>query len=232
MRKKAHTQTLLYLTLQENTCAKSHPWDPAPPIVYRSARRGKIHKGYIQYYFAPIPGYQYHFIKRRAWKPEKLRRYIQGAFDIIRPDDYYVHPDLRRLLGNEGQDDLPPLSLLEAMLGEREKISAVEIILPPESRAGVKDTVTSLLYPHLNRVNDVTLVGGDEAICTELADFFYGEFGILATCLKRRSASGFADRRPFVLDLWSGESETLKFLDTMVKNGYNTMVSVKNSSKA
>ena len=224
MRKKAHTQTLLYLTLQENTCAKSHPWDPAPPVVYRSARRGKIHKGYIQYYFAPIPEYQYHFIKCRAWKPENLRRYIQKAFDIIRPDDYYIHPDLRDLLGGKEQYELPPLSLLEAMLGEREKISAVEIILPADSRIGVKDTISALLYPYLHRVNTVTLIGGSEAVCTELADFFYSEFGILTTHLKRPTVNGLPHQRPFVLDLWSGESETLKFLDTMVKNGYNTMV--------
>ncbi|MCL2719273.1 MAG: hypothetical protein FWE14_10900 [Lachnospiraceae bacterium] len=226
MRKKAPVKTLLYLTLQENTYAKSHPWDPVPPTVYRSARQGKTHKGYIQYFFAPIPEYRHNFIKKQAWKPENLKRYIQEAFAIINPDDYYIHPDLRRLFGSEENEnyDLPPLILLEAMLGEHEKLSAVEIILPPDSRVGVKDTIAALLYPHLPRINNVTLIGGDDSICAELADFFYSEFGILTTNLKRPLANTFAYKRPFVLDLWSGESETLKFLDTMVKNGYNTKV--------
>ncbi|MCL2051465.1 MAG: hypothetical protein FWG91_07045 [Lachnospiraceae bacterium] len=224
MRTRIHTQSLLYLTLQENTYAKSHPWDPTPPTIYRSARNGKIHKGYLQYYFAPIPEYQHNFIKKQAWKPEKLKRYMQEAFNIINPDDYYIHPDLRSLLGGEEYHDLPPMALLEAMLCEREKISEVEIILPPESRIGVKDTIASLLYPHLPRINTVTLVGGEEGVCAELSDFFYSEYGILTTNLKRPSPNLFTHKRPFVLDLWSGESETLKFLDTMVKNGYNTKV--------
>ena len=225
MRKKAPTRTLLYFTLQKSTYAKSHPWDPTPPTVYRSARRGKIHKGYIQYYFATIPEYQHNFIIKQSWKPEKLKKYLQEAFEIVSPDDYYIHPDLRCLLGREEHHpDLPPMSLMEAMLGEREKLSTVEIILPSERRLGVKDTLAVLLYPYLPRVNSITLVGGDETLCASLADFFYGEFGILTMNEKRSAVNTSSYKRSFVLDLWSGEDETLKFLDTMVKNGYNTKV--------
>jgi len=229
MRKRDQpTYSLLYLTVQENTYAKSHPWDPTPPTVYSSARQGKTYRGYLQYYFAPIPEFHHNFILKQAWKPDKLGRYIEQAFDIVRPDDYYLHPDLRLLLGNEDYFDLPPMRLLEAMVNEYEKtlsdrISTVEIILPTDSRTGVRDTVASLLEPYLPRMSTVTLIGGYEAINEELADFFYSEYGILVLKQKRPSVTIAAKKRPLVLDLWSGESEALKFLDTMVKNGYNRL---------
>ena len=213
----------MYLTLKENTFAKSHPWDPTPPKVYRLARHGKTRKGYLQYYYVPIPEYHHNFIIKQVWKPEKLKRYIKQALDIVNPDDYYLHPDLRRLLGGEDNYDLPPLALLEAMLSDCEKMDSVEIILPADSRIGVRETIEALLYPHLPHINNVTLVGGNEATCAELADFFYSEFGILSMNLKRPTANTHAHKRPYILDLWSGESETLNFLDTMVKNGYNLL---------
>ena len=226
MRKNAPTHTLLYLTLKENTYAKSHPWDPTPPTIYCSARQGKTHKGNLKYYFAPIPEFHHNFIIKCFWKPDKLYRYIQSALDIVRPDYYYLHPDLRKLLGIEEYHDLPPMPLLEAMLNEneklfREKISTLDILLPTESLSGIKDTIATLLYPYLSRINSITLIGGYEAVCAELADFFYSEFGILTTNIKRPNP---VSKCPIIIDLWSGESDTLKFLDTMVKNGYNRLL--------
>ncbi|MCL2254245.1 MAG: hypothetical protein FWC09_07350 [Lachnospiraceae bacterium] len=227
MRKNLPTQTLLYLTIQENTYAKSHLRDIKVPPVYRSARCGKTHQGYLQYYFALVPEYQIFLFRKRKWRQDNLKKYLSQTIGIVNPDNYYLNPRLLKMIGREDDYDLAPVSLMEAMFNERcghEKFHELEICLPADSRLGVRETVDTLLNPYLPRINMITLVGGEERTLSELADFFYSEYGIIAATAKRPSPSSPSRKHPFVLDLWSNEDETLKFLDTMVKNGYNTKV--------
>lgn len=152
------------------------------------------------------------------WKAEKLSDCLQETIERVRPDDCYVHPRVRRMLGAGAYEELPPMPLLEAMLYEKKGFHSLDIVLPPESRTGVMDTLIHLLNPYLARINTISVVGEEEGLFAELEDYFYGEYGIVVNRAKRAGKNGF------ILNLWSGAEETLKFLDTMVKNGYNTKV--------
>ncbi len=232
---KENVKSLLYFGLQDKICAKRRRWDIYSLPIYRCARRGITPNGRLQYYYAPVPefyvgpdGYkglasyslpenQNRYRGRHEWRAEKLREYLQEAIERLKPDDYYLHPTVRRILGGDN-DELPPLPLLEAMLYEKKGFPSLDIILPKDSRTGVTDTLISLLTPYLSRINTITVAGGEEGVYQELEEYFNEEYGIVVNRTKR------AGKTNFVLNLWSGAEETRKFLDTMVKNGYNTKV--------
>ncbi len=230
---KENVKNLLYFGLQEETCAKRWRWDFYSIPIYRCARKGMTPSCRLQYYYAPVPefyvgpeGYKGTDRQqkmsdcrrgRHDWRAEKLRAYLQEAIERLKPDDYYLHPTVRRILGGD-YEELPPLPLLEAMLYEKKGFHSLDIVLPNDSQTGVTDTLISLLAPYLSRINEIAVTGGEEGVFKELEEYFNDEYGIVVNRVKRAGKNGF------VLNLWSAEEETRKFLDTIVKNGYNTKV--------
>lgn len=217
-------RSLLYFAIQEEIGAKSRRFEKCTATLYRCARKGKTQTGWLQYFYVPVP--EYYIVGRdwlgrgyrQEWPPEKLYNYVREASDRVRPDEYYLHPGVRRRLGDEGAAELPPMPLLEVMTGVGKKYKNLAICLPDEGGVGIPDALRHLLRPYLPRVNLISLVGGSDLLREELEDYFYEEYGIVVNRTSKPPQDAFA------LDFWSGEKETLKFLDTIVKNGYNTKV--------
>lgn len=215
-------KSLLYFGIEEDTGAKKKWWEKYMLPIYRCGRKGKIQGGRLQYFYVPVP--EYYFVRgsRTGWKAEKLRECLIGTIEKACPDDYYLHPKVRKMLGGMEQGDLPPISLLEAMLHERltggNGYRNVSICLPQGSRTGIAEVLIHLLSPYLSRINFISVIGGEEALFEELEEYFYEEYGIVANRAKKQ------EKDSFLLNLWGGERETVKFLDTMLKNGYNTKV--------
>ncbi len=209
-------KSLLYFGIQEKASAKKRWWQKYPAEIYRCQRKGRIQDGRLQYFYVPVPEF---YCGKRAWKNEKLTACLQDAMERVHPDDFYLHPTVRRMLGGDGQGELPPVSLMEAMLSECKKSESLDICLPGEQQTGVSDILIHLLTPYLPRVNVISIIGGEESLYEELEEYFYDEYGIVVN-----RANKPAKKDTFVINLWSGEGETVKFLDTMVKNGYNTKV--------
>ncbi|MDR2888564.1 MAG: hypothetical protein LBV33_01845 [Lachnospiraceae bacterium] len=222
-------RSLLYFGLQEGECAKQSRWDKVPAPVFRVARKGKMQEGRLQYFYVPIPEYYigqknqqtigFRLIKRnrKEWPVEKLYDYLREAMAWVKPDDYYVHPAIRLRLGGEADGDLPPLSLMEVMMSEAKKSKNVAIRLPDERQYGVAELLIHLLKPYLPRINTIAIMG-ETSLYEELEEYFYEEYGIMVNRIKR------PQKDALLIDFWSGEQETVNFLDTMVKNGYNTKV--------
>ncbi len=212
-------KSLLYFGIQKNTSARKTWWQKCAATVYRCQRKGKIQGGRLQYFYVPVPEY---YCGKKTWKAEKLHAYLQEAMERVRPNDYYLHPEVCGILGAEEQEELPPVSLMEAMLSECRKAESLEICLPEERQTGVADLLIHLLTPYLPRVNTIAIIGGEESLFEELEEYFYEEYGIVVSRAKKPGRG--PNKEPFIINLWSGEGETVKFLDTMVKNGYNTKV--------
>lgn len=218
------TKSLLYFSFQEKEYLKRNRWEKYRVPVFRVARKGKTQEGRLQYFYVPVPEYyigrnEHRRLRKntaKEWPAPKLYEYLRAAVEVVRPDDYYVHPGIRDLLGSK-EDGAPPLVLMEAMMSERLRSENIDILLPAERYHGVTDVLLHLLKPYLPRINSIAIIGG-EAFFEELEEYFYEEYGIIVVQARR------PQKDSAVIDFWPGEREAVNFLDTIVKNGYNTKV--------
>ena len=79
------------------------------------------------------------------------------------------------------------------------------------------ESVKSLLWPYLSRMNSIIFVGKETRAAQDLEDFFYEEYGIV-------TEYGDSEKEDALYLNFSQQREMLKFLDTAVKTGYNTGV--------
>lgn len=217
---------LLYISFVKNQCAKHKWWEKYRPTVHEYRQRGA--NPFILAY-CPVPEYYY---KKKKWQRERLSDMLSELIDGIAPDDVILHQQIRSALGmSTASRDLPPEYVLQAMLGRRRRFDSISVCLPPEGGTEVYDVIVTLLAPYLPRTNMLYLIGEEDWLFEELEDYFYFEYGIVVQSGKRPVKGSLC------IDLWSEKfasvladwdsgaithGETLKFLDTMVKNGYNT----------
>ncbi len=193
--------------------------------------------GRLQIYYVLLPEYSgktFFTKKPKRWKGESARRLLEEAEEraVIGYDcrEQVITPQLTK------NPLWIPTELMAVCLYQCRPFDKLCISLPGEGREQEMDEALELLTPYLPRMKQVTFAGEEGENVGMLEDYLYGEFGIVMT----RSAK-VPDDRPW-LDLGEDESqetcpvkssgkikrisrrETLKFLDTTVKSGYNTKV--------
>ena len=125
-----------------------------------------------------------------------------------------------RLCGLLDRNQRLPPELYGAFLWEARKrgyFRSIILSLPEECSFALAESVKSLLWPYLSRMNGITFTGKETRATRELEDFFYEEYGIV-------TGYGSGEREDVLHLNFSMQREMLKFLDTAVKTGYNTGV--------
>lgn len=193
--------------------------------------------GRLQIYYVLLPEYSGKTFFRgrpKRWKEDRAQRLLEEAEEraVIGYDcrEQVSAPQLTR-----NPMRIPP-ELMAVCLYQYRPFDKLCISLPGESREQELDEALELLTPYLPRMKQVTFAGEEGEAAGLLEDYLYEEFGIVMT----RTAK-VPDDRPW-LDLGEDGSlescpavssgkikcvsrrETLKFLDTTVKSGYNTKV--------
>lgn len=198
---------------------------------------GRGRKGKVQIYYALLPEYQgkgrFSGVLK-GWKPENANDLLERTAEAAA-----VGFTCRELLRDPQLNQDPeqvPAELLAVCLYRQRPFDRLCISLPEDGKEYHMEQAAELIDPYLTRVRQVILKGGDSEAAELLEKYLYEEFGIIMV------RSDTAEPGMPWLDL-SGENgknrelgedagrvkrisraEALKFLDTAVKNGYNTDV--------
>lgn len=177
----------------------------------------------LQIYFSVLP----ETIGKELLKPRSRRKWlvrIRNAMDYA--ESALGCTDEEQILFSEKlctlfdrNQKLPP-ELYGAFLWEmrkREHFRSLTLYLPEECSFALAESVKSLLWPYLSRMNSIIFVGKETRAAQDLEDFFYEEYGIV-------TEYGDSEKEDALHLNFSQQREMLKFLDTAVKTGYNTGV--------
>lgn len=220
--------------------------------VYRQVRTLPFEGGLLQIYFSflpiqavtPIEG---HFFKRKRnlrmrqlqWSQlEEAITFVQGLPKWDGEDDVIFSERLQREL-NRSQDlplELYAVCLKKVKTDKKSDLSTVSLSFPDDCGEITVEGVRRLLLPYLPRMNVVIYVGEESEATRQLEVFLYEEYGILLSYEKkphqdavwidlREKAGESLNRYAIENKIYHlNSAEVWKFLDTTVKNGYNTKV--------
>lgn len=194
-------------------------------------------KGRLQVYYALLPEYRGKALltgRVKTWKGEAARRLLGEAGEKA-----VLTLECREQLLEPALDKKPaqvPIELVAVCLYCQRPFDKLCVTLPADGGEHDVQQIVELLGPYLPRMRQVIFIGDESMVYELLEDYLYGEFGIVMT--KSRVAPS---HMPW-LDMGNEETELcdretapgnlrhinrleiLKFLDTAVKNGYNTEV--------
>lgn len=174
--------------------------------------------------------------KGKAWKPKVKQQLLQRTMEKVREESAYSEILLASQLSLGNQE--VPLELRAAYLHRHAPFDRVYVCFSGEGGTFEAREAILLLSPYLKRTRQVIVIG-EACAATELfSEYLYYEYGIVPERkIKIVGASSRASGKPVVLDLGNraaeegvplgvcqciNDEETLKFLDTTIKNGYNT----------
>ena len=176
--------------------------------------------------------------KGRTWNPKKRQRIVRQTLEKAHTEGYSEVLLSEKLAFKEQEAGL---ELRAAYLHKFMPFEQVCISFSGEGGTFEAREAVMLLSPYLRRMRKV-IFGGEESVATELfTDYLFYEYGIVPEKKKNmqiRDSSGgerlvwldfddpAADKRSALQDFafYSriNHAEALKFLDTTIKNGYNT----------
>ncbi len=194
--------------------------------------RMKKQTGKMQVYYSILPEYcgkTFLSGKPRSWKKETAKELIEEARKkaAIRWDcqEEIFSPEIVPF------DFRMPLELMAVCLYRYRPFDRLCLSLPEEGgKSGVEQAV-KLLTPYLPRMRQVMYAGGESAESKLLEEYLYKEYGILMTGIEKipsnmiwldwreEAATVFPSGQKYI-----NPARMLNFLDTAVKNGYNTDV--------
>lgn len=228
--------SLLYIRLQDKV------EEPIP--IYRVARQEKIPDGKLQIYYASLAAQE----KRKQTLYERLtgffmgkrekedsmsvyRRQIQELTEQIKPQLCFFHPKVQMLL--QEPEGIAPLPVWQALLRQMEITPDIYIELPESDSWEALELMKELLEPYFIRIRQITFLGEENRVYSEMEEYLYEEYGILAGYARQwNEESSFFhiwDDSPSAEVEMAGNREitstlAVDYLDTRVKNGYNTRV--------
>ncbi len=182
---------------------------------------GRGNMGKLQIYFSLLPEYEGKTLFRgtpKVWKPQVADRlmYKAGEKACAYKDctEQIITTDLSKYA------EALPIELWAAWLYQKRPFDSICISMIPEGGEQELWQITELITPYLSRMKKVVFRGQKNRLSERLEEYLYEEFGIVMTDMEKIPVN-----MPN-LDINSSENrfETLKFLDTAVKNGYNTKV--------
>lgn len=186
----------------------------------------------------------------RKWKDKVRQTILQRTLECVK--QMPEHREIVDASGAEGASagiqEVPggfaaevPWELVAAHLHSKVPFEQVCVFFSEDGGAFEAREAIFLLAPYLRKMRQVTVIGKD-SVATELfSDYLYYEYGLVPDRYEKMvlRACG-ASEKVIYLDLGGKESfegdiagkletnwcinrgETLKFLDTVIKNGYNT----------
>lgn len=189
--------------------------------------------GKIQIYYALLPEYggKKRFSgKYKAWKPEMAWKLLERAEEKAALT-LGCREQIWACELNQNLNQIPQ-ELMAACLYRHRPFDRICISLPDECREYDVQEVIELLNPYLARMHQVLFWGDESEASLMFEDYLYGEYGIVMTRAMSvplemlwLDLSGRMERQASLKSLrYINRLETLKFLDTAVKNGYNTEV--------
>lgn len=198
---------------------------------------GRGRKGKVQLYYALLPEYQgkgrFSGVLK-GWKPENAKDLLERTAEAAAVG-FTCRELLRAPQLNQDPEQIPA-ELLAVCLYRQRPFDRLCITLPEEGREYHMEQAVELIDPYLTRVRQVILKGGDSEAAELLEKYLYEEFGIIMVRsdtvepgtpwldLSDEDGKKYEPREGTGRIKHISRGEALKFLDTAVKNGYNTDV--------
>lgn len=179
---------------------------------------GRANAGKMQVYFSLLPEYSGKTLiggKPKMWKPEMAEKLLAEAGERA-----YVHQECAEQMITMDIDrygEALPTELWAVFLYQKRPFDSICVSMTPDGGEQELWQLVELLSPYLPRMKRVAFMGRKNRISEQLEAYLYEEFGIIM---------GETEKIPkdmLYLD-FKNRSEPLKFLDTAVKNSYNTEV--------
>ena len=198
---------------------------------------GRGRKGIVQIYYALLPEY-----RRKSkfggvpkpWKSEKARLLLEQAGEKA-VMTLNCQEQLSAYAFNQNPGQIPN-QLMAVCLYRQRPFDKLCISLPLDGSEYHMQQAVELLSPDLTRMRQVVLTGADSEASELLEEYLYEEFGIIMVKdsapprgmpwldLSGREEDHVERSRRAEAARRISAAEALKFLDTAVKNGYNTEV--------
>ncbi|MCM1136841.1 MAG: hypothetical protein NC400_14865 [Clostridium sp.] len=201
------------------------------PYLLGSGRAGA---GRLLVYHALLPEYRgKSFLtgKPQKWKGDTLRQIVEKTGQRAAAERGCRAQVLAPELGGS-PIQIPP-ELLAVCLYRCRPFDRLAFSLAEEGGEYGLEQLLELAGPYLPRVRQVMLIGEESPLSEQMEDYLYGEFGIIMTRGQKAPADfvwlDFAEKEGVEKGTdFSEKSRKInrknawKFLDTTVKNGYNT----------
>lgn len=197
-----------------------------PYLTMDGAKRRVEH---LQVFYALLPQYRRKRLLGKgyqAWSREEQRAILQKtAWRAERELDcresiWSWDEDLQEDILSPAADGIPelPMQLYAAYLYSLRPFEQICITLPEDCGGCLAQQLKELLLPYLPRIRKIAYDGEKSCVSEELEDFFYQEYGTLMQNIQT------VPEEMIRLDFRTVWKNTLKFLDTRIKSGYNTEV--------
>lgn len=177
---------------------------------------GRGNMGKLQIYFSLLPEYSGKTLFRgepKAWKPEIIKKLLRRASEKA----YDKECREQIIAAGLGEyEEAVPIELWAAWLYQKRPFESICVSIEQESGEEELRQLTELISPYLPRMKKVAFKGPRSQQSEVLEDYLYEEFGIVMTYVEKTPAD--------MMYINLNRLEMVKFLDTVVKNGYNTDV--------
>ena len=207
--------------------------------IYKQTRLFTYEDDALQIYFCHLPRKLLEkktFRKKNGWL-YKLDDAIGRAKVLMEHEDEEMILFSRELSERLGMRRMLPILLYALCLKQsRQMKDTVSLTLPREGGFMLGEKLLWLLKPYLSRMNNVVFAGEESQATNEIEAYLYEEYGILSSYSKKPQKNtvwiDFGEKQDVSLARYATENgiyqlndtEVLKFLDTIIKNGYNTEV--------
>lgn len=192
---------------------------------------GRKETGRVRIFYSLLPEYSRKSLftgKPKGWKREAAQALVAGARQRAAREgdcrEEILVPELA-----DGFEGLPP-ELLAVGLFQCRPFDRLAISLSQEAGQEEGELARELLCPYLARMRQVVFVGKESRASRRLEEYLSYEFGIIMISAQKAPGDmpwldldGMAKRSPRARN-HINQAGMLKFLDTAVKNGYNTDV--------
>lgn len=202
----------------------------------------------LQVDYALLPQKEKKLWWEREWRPEIVEKLLEKTAENAARQCNFPEQAITPLLGRDRSE--LPIELMAVCLYRYKPFDRVCLSLPEEGERFV-DQALWLLRPYLPRIRKAVICGGANENGELIRDELYEEFGIVLTDVPKpepgmvwldlrdgvepermdEEAGPRADRGLDIMDKGASfkqkcvnVSQAWKFLDTAVKNGYNTEV--------
>ena len=189
---------------------------------------GRGNMGKLQIFIALLPEYAGKTLiggKPKEWKREMAGKLLYEAADRasfsldcseqIIATDFACAKDV-------------PVELWAVCIYQQRPFDSICISLFPDGGERELEQVRELIAPYLPRMKRVAYKGQKSRMSETLEDYLYEEYGIVMTDTEKIPSDmlylDFGQEGARGGGKYLNQSENLKFLDTAVKNGYNTDV--------
>lgn len=232
--------SIFYLGIAQGECFRRNREERRFGLPIRILKkRLEYPGGYLKIFYAMLPefcGRRFGTKKGKTWNPKQKQLMVQRTLERVCREAAHCEMVLDAQLAFEQQEI--PLELKAAYLHNYVPFESVCVCFSGEGGTFEAREAILLLSPYLKRMRQVILCGETCAATELFSEYLYYEYGIVPE--RKLTIGQFGVQRfemPIVLVFGNQKidemasvrashvidnEETWKFLDTTIKNGYNT----------